>query len=149
MDFRALAATFDANPHRLVGLAFALATVVGVAAAAAPPVDASVHWFGFATPTRNIVCNRHSSGADTSNDGVDCVLFSAGTECQKTWTIRRTGRTSVHCYFSNIGTDVSVLRYGQTWARGGARCVSERRGLTCTNLAGHGFFLSRAAQRVF
>ncbi len=38
-----------------------------------------------------------------------------------------------------------VLGYGTIWRGGGDECSSARTGLTCTNAAGHGFFLSRAA----
>jgi len=43
-----------------------------------------------------------------------------------------------------------VLRYGQT-VRLGRRlsCTSRRAGLTCRNLAGHGFFLSRDRIRLY
>jgi hypothetical protein len=41
------------------------------------------------------------------------------------------------------------LSYGQSWERGGLRCKSEESGVTCINPQGHGFELSRVAQRVF
>lgn len=49
----------------------------------------------------------------------------------------------------NAATDVPFLGYGSTWRYRGFRCRSERRGVTCRNLSGHGFFLSRARQAVF
>jgi hypothetical protein len=42
-----------------------------------------------------------------------------------------------------------VLGYGKTWSRGGLRCSSAVKGLTCSNKSGHGFFLSRAHWRAF
>ena len=36
-----------------------------------------------------------------------------------------------------------IVKYGHTWKRGGFTCHSKRKGLKCSNRAGHGFFLSR------
>lgn len=63
--------------------------------------------------------------------------------------MKATGRARVRCNYSNIGTEVPVLRYGRSLARYGMRCRSQRRGLTCSNRGGHGFFLSRELQRTF
>jgi hypothetical protein len=41
-----------------------------------------------------------------------------------------------------------ILRYGHRWKHGGFTCHSRRKGLTCSNRAGHGFFLSRKRWRV-
>ncbi|MFL5963092.1 MAG: DUF6636 domain-containing protein [Gaiellaceae bacterium] len=110
--------------------------------ATASPAALASDWSGFQTPSRNIVCNGSSSQ-------LDCVVFSASPTCQRTWSLRRIGRASLHCYYANIGTDVPVLGYGRAVSRFGVRCVSRRSGLTCTNTAGHGFFLSRDSQRMF
>ena len=116
--------------------------LVAIAAAVASPVALAWDWSGFQTPSRNIVCNR-------TGTQIDCVVLSASPTCQKTWSLRRSGRASFHCLSANIGTDVPVLGYGRSMARFGVRCVSRRSGLTCTNTAGHGFSLSRANQRTF
>ena len=42
-----------------------------------------------------------------------------------------------------------TLRYGRTWRNGVYTCRSRITGLTCTNRAGHGLFLSRASYRTF
>ena len=99
-------------------------------------------WFGFRTPSGNIVCNGGAAS-------VACVVFSASPTCQKTWSLRSTGRATFRCVYANIGTDVSALAYGRSISRGGIRCVSRRTGLTCTNRSRHGFFLSRGLQRTF
>ena len=36
-----------------------------------------------------------------------------------------------------------VLRFGQTWSAAPFRCTSRAMGLTCTNRAGHGWWLGR------
>ena len=42
-----------------------------------------------------------------------------------------------------------TLAYGRTWHSGAYTCRSRVTGLTCTNRAGHGLFLSRLSYRVF
>jgi hypothetical protein len=42
-----------------------------------------------------------------------------------------------------------VLGYGKTWHYRGFTCRSRVTGLTCTNRAGHGLFLSRGSYRIF
>ena len=42
-----------------------------------------------------------------------------------------------------------TLRYGRTWRNGAYTCRSRLTGLTCTNRAGHGLFLSRVSYRAF
>lgn len=42
-----------------------------------------------------------------------------------------------------------TLGYGDHIDLGGFRCTSEKTGMTCTNAAGHGFSLSKRAQRLF
>ncbi len=37
-----------------------------------------------------------------------------------------------------------VLRFGHTWRASGYRCTSASGGLTCTNSAGHGWWLGRS-----
>ena len=42
-----------------------------------------------------------------------------------------------------------TLAYGTTWRRGAFTCTSRFSGLTCTNSAGHGVFVSRESYRLF
>jgi hypothetical protein len=42
-----------------------------------------------------------------------------------------------------------VLAYGRVWHYRGFTCASSFTGLTCTNRAGHGLFLSRESYRLF
>jgi hypothetical protein len=48
-----------------------------------------------------------------------------------------------------MNPDAAELGYGGSIARSGICCESDQTGLTCTNGAGHGFFLSKARQRIF
>jgi hypothetical protein len=43
----------------------------------------------------------------------------------------------------------TTLAYGRTWRHGSFTCTSRVTGLTCTNRAGHGLFISRASWRTF
>ena len=118
---------------------------VGGVAASAP-----VSWWGFQTPSGNIVCNRGLPA--TGAPGLSCVVFSASVpgKGQKTWTLKARGVPRVLNVMGNIGTDhVRVLAYGRSWQRGALTCVSRSGGLTCRNAEGHGFALSRERQRVF
>jgi Family of unknown function (DUF6636) len=72
--------------------------------------------------------------------------------CELDWgfglTLGRTGRARVVCAGDTvIDPTAPVLRYGSTWRRGGITCSSATSGLTCTNAAGRGFFLSRQSWR--
>jgi hypothetical protein len=42
-----------------------------------------------------------------------------------------------------------TLAYGKTWRHRGFTCTSRFTGLTCTNAAGHGLFISRASWRAW
>jgi len=108
---------------------------------------APVSWWGFATPSRNIVCNFGYLGTKS----LSCVVFSAARveQGQKVWTLPARGRPHVRFVVGNIGTEVPVLRYGRSWRRNSLSCISRRTGLTCRNRAGHGFTLSRERQQLF
>jgi len=43
----------------------------------------------------------------------------------------------------------ALLRYGRTWKHGAYTCVSRVTGITCTNSARHGLFVSRLSYRMF
>ena len=49
---------------------------------------------------------------------------------------------------ANSGT-ARVLAYGQSFSRGAFTCQSQPTGMTCTNLNGHGFSLSKESQKLF
>jgi hypothetical protein len=45
--------------------------------------------------------------------------------------------------------EIILLNYGTIFQKDGISCISDQKGLTCTNLSGHGFFLSKAKQSIF
>jgi hypothetical protein len=124
--------------------------VLALAAALVAGVPAPVVQTGFLTPSGNIDCNAgHAAGS--SAPLLTCTVFSAASPSrgQKLWSVFATGRTKVGHVIGNAATDLPRLAYGHTWRWRGFRCTAETTGLTCRNPQGHGFFLSRASQRVF
>jgi hypothetical protein len=66
------------------------------------------------------------------------------------YALNRRGRARVLCAGDTVvDQNAPVLRYGRTRHLGNMTCESKRTGLTCFNLAGHGFVLSRARIRRF
>ena len=54
------------------------------------------------------------------------------------------------CYGDAVyDPNVITLGYGEVIEQAGLKCRSERKGLTCKNGRGHGFFLSKAKQELF
>ena len=54
------------------------------------------------------------------------------------------------CYGDTVADErLPILQYGDTWKRGQFACRSERNGISCLTTNGHGFELSRGAQRLF
>jgi hypothetical protein len=51
--------------------------------------------------------------------------------------------------FGGIYKPPTRLAYGRTWQRGPFTCLSSQLGLLCTNVRGHGLFLSYGQQRFF
>ena len=69
---------------------------------------------------------------------------------------RAQNATAYACAYAPRGSDVgrdtpsyTVLGYGKTLRFHGFTCTSRVTGLTCTNPAGHGLFLSRASYRLW
>lgn len=144
--------------------------------AKAPVSSVGALKFGyFKTPSGNIQCDYVYRGAADANAYVRCGIRSGlkppppsrGPGCQvaNRVTIGHTGDARLAGPSWCPGEDegdagpfaggqpgsppVPVVNYGRAWAGGGIRCTSAFSGLTCRNLSGHGFFLSRAAWRQF
>lgn len=57
---------------------------------------------------------------------------------------------SVGCISDTVANpDGLVLQYGKSVSLGGFTCTSEKTGMTCTNVGGHGFSIAKANQKVF
>jgi hypothetical protein len=118
----------------------------------------------FKTPSRNIVCGW--SIAPSGDGSIQCgvksglkpppprVHCTAGDPNDKRVSLTATGRAvPVTCAGDPgpflVEAKASVLAYGRTWSGGGISCRSETAGVTCTNRAAHGFFVSRERWRTF
>ena len=130
----------------MIRLIVVLASLVVVGAAAAVPTQ--IVQTGFKTPSGNIVCN---AGTNSSKKLLACTLLTSGTpnKGDKVWAMFVQGRPQVGFVKGDPATDYPKLAYGKTWKWHGLSCSSARSGLTCRNASRHGFFLSRASQRVF
>jgi hypothetical protein len=137
-------------------LAACLVVLVAAAPAAAMPGGAGPVIRFFQTPSMRIHCGYSSQPAFLRCD-VDGGLRPRPPRpagCHLDWaqglSMGRTGRARIVCAGDTTADpSARVLRYGQTWARGGFRCHVPRRGLRCENAAGHGFFVSASGWRRF
>jgi len=125
-----------------------LLAVAAFAPAALAAVPTPIVTTGFASPSRNLLCN---AGPHHGRPLLACTVVSLARadRGQKVWALFPTGRVRVGWVDGNADDEVPTLGYGRAWSWRGFRCVSQRRGLTCRNRSRNGFFLSREAQRVF
>ena len=145
-----LATAYDRVVVRLA----AIAVFAAVLAIAAPASAAAPSSYFFRTPSKNIYCAWTSPPAVLRCDILSGVrpLPPKPRSCDFDWgagfDLRRTAPARILCVSDSVVTgSARVLRYGQTWRRGGFTCVSRSVGLRCRNASGRGFFLSR--QRSF
>ena len=78
------------------------------------------------------------------------ALAACGAGQEHGFSLSEMGPVTVGCVAAsgaNPGADVAA--YGDSARWGALGCTSSRQGLECRNGAGHGFFLSRASQRVW
>jgi hypothetical protein len=114
---------------------------------------------GFRSPTGNIHCQFFAFDGDAV---IRCDLRQVSNRslprprnCDLEWgqafeISARAARGTPLCYGDTVQDNgLPVLPYGQSWQRAGLTCLSEQSGVSCRNARGHGFTLSRAAQRVF
>jgi len=130
--------------------AFLLAVVVALALpAAAQPVS-----FHFRTPSGNISCFGEPSFVRCDISRTSVKPPPKPPSCEFDWGnafgLGQRSRGRRLCVSDSTFGAPRVLHYGQT-VRIGRRlsCTSRRTGLTCRNLAGHGFLLSRDRIRLY
>ena len=118
---------------------------------------------GFHMPSKQIHCLFVMSEGKTEPGGIACDINQSfvrrpvrprPADCEYDWGQRfELGNDSdagLECASDWVGSDDSpVLAYGTSMTRGNIKCSSEQTGLTCKNANGHGFFLSRQAQKLF
>ena len=113
----------------------------------------------FETPSENIQC---IVGQEPGISDLTCTIiersgapaFPRPAECQSDWGheffMTNTGAVRMLCQPVNRNRDgFDRAEYGVTGSFGGFVCYSSEKGLECKNEVGHGFFLSRAVQKVF
>jgi hypothetical protein len=110
------------------------------------------------TPSGNIECVTFYYGGQESLRCDMGALTSSFTnkpaDCPADWGsafgMASTGNAQVLCHGDTIvGPEQVVLQYGVAIQYGSFNCTSEKTGLTCVNLDGHGFTLSKARQTLF
>ena len=115
--------------------------------------------FTFETPSENIQC---SVGVEADISDIRCTIIEKSAAaplprpagCALDWghSYAMNDRGPVQMLCEPLSRDRSGFDradYGVTGRFGGFTCHSSTKGLECTNLDGHGFFLSRRVLRVF
>jgi Family of unknown function (DUF6636) len=122
-------------------------------------VGAKYVFVTFRTPSHNIGCGYSKFPGEPAN--LRCDIRSGlkprppkPKKCDLDWAygyaMGRTGRAGTFCAGDTVlDPKARVLGYGNTWQRNGFNCTSRTTGLTCRNLSGHGFYLSREHSRTF
>jgi hypothetical protein len=117
----------------------------------------------FRTPSNQIHCLFVMSEEKVEPNGIACdinqsfvrkPILPRPADCRYDWGQRfELGNDSdagLDCASDWVGSDDShVLAYGNSVKVGNIVCSSEETGLTCKNAKGHGFLLSRRAQKIF
>ena len=110
---------------------------------------------GFQTPSGNIHCAGYGGEVRC-----DIMATSNGhpkrpASCQLDWGTAYAAKRSWSrgrrlCVGDTVNDPAHRrLAYGHSWSYAGVTCTSRVSGLTCSTARGHGFFLSRARQRLF
>jgi len=150
--------TIKAGLHNSGLAALAVALVL-----ASGPARAQDNTWGFTMPSGNIICNL-TPGEGGFQSQVRCDLQQMSNkppapppDCAANWGDAFTVQTKSTigeriCHAAGDEAQVPrgpVLAYGATWKGEGFTCTSQTTGVTCTNALGHGFAVSREAQRLF
>ncbi len=110
---------------------------------------------GFRSPSGNIACAQEGTR-------VRCDILATTNgrpprpaSCRFDWGFAYATRQGWQrgrrlCVSDSVNDPrLPVLAYGRRWRAGGVTCHSRTAGVTCANRGGHGFFLSKARQRLF
>lgn len=144
----------------LIRIIPALVVLATIATSAATASAASIVYFQ--TPSRNMGCAYFPVISTGDVPFLRCEIRSGlrplpprpracgdavwGQEVSMT----RTGRAGRGCISDTIREpSAPVLGYGRVWRVGGFTCSSTQAALRCTNLAGHGWRLSRERSSLF
>ena len=140
-----------------------LAALVGALALLSGPGLCQDNTWGFTMPSGNIVCNL-TPGEGGYQSSVRCDLQQMPnnpprppTDCAATWgdafAVATNSPVGLRiCHATGDEANVPhgpVLAYGSKWTQEGFTCTSQTSGVSCVNPLGHGFAISREAQRLF
>jgi hypothetical protein len=137
----------------LLSIAASVALVAG-GAAAQPLLSAQ-------TPSHNIFCIASPPGQDAPTASLRCDILHKATRnpraprsCPLSWGdafgLNPTGAAYLVCHGDTTrDADDTVIAYGAQWRPYGFVCTSQPTGFTCVNGEGHGFSISRGAQKTF
>lgn len=121
-----------------------------------PVAQADEPFKGFMMPSKNIYCTGYE--VDVNEYHFRCDIHSGlkpepKVGCEELdWTgvyLPITGSAQPNCAGDTNFGEYPVLKYGQKWSWHGIQCQSQRQGLTCKNLEGKGFFLSKERWKRF
>lgn len=114
------------------------------------------------SPSDNIHCMAFAEGSATEYTSVSCEIANTSSppalprprDCDQEWggrfSVAQTGRSEMICHGDTLRADgTPILKYGSAVQFGGITCALTESGLECINASGHGFFLSKARQRLF
>jgi hypothetical protein len=145
--------------RRIIIVSLVVALFAGVATAARLPgvKTPSGNISCFYVPQRptvhgNLLCNIKQASYTRALQA-KCIAPPTGLDWHG-FTLSDTKRGELLCtgglmYDAKDTPTLVTLAYGTTWRHGGFTCTSRVAGLTCTNTAGHGLFLSRASWRAW
>lgn len=129
------------------------------AAAAPPPPEPAL--LGFRSPSGNIFCLYSGGTLGEEGASMRCDLRESAVsaprpaDCDLSWgnafEIAADGQSGhLVCHGDTVMIPtLTPLNYGGFFRQGAITCKSETVGVTCANALGHGFFVSRNAQRLF
>ena len=158
MSSRTIGIARRARRQRRAMLA-ALVICAGAGLGGAPHARAQRVGGYFKTPSGNIICFYDTATAagfvqcgirSGLKPGVRPHRCSVGDPIHDRIDLPASGRPTVPRCAGDPGPFLGyqdhprTLAYGRHWSGAGIRCTSAKRGLTCRNRDGHGFFLSRA-----
>ena len=120
-----------------------------------PSIAVEQEFAHFSSPTKNIGCYVLPGAASCGISSYTWTLPPRPADCDADWgpgvSVGDDGETGVgFCASDTVIGAERILAYGTGVQVGEMRCVSERSGMTCTDLGSrHGFTLSRTSYRVF
>jgi hypothetical protein len=109
----------------------------------------------FQVPSGNIHCGTDGTYLDCELGTNTAKLPAKPKDCNLDWGNRfvmsPNGAAERACHGDTLGRDPKnpVLGYGKIWRKKGFTCISKPSGLTCTNVDGRGWTLSKNKQQLF